>query len=363
MPLHGTPVTTLDGEHLDTYLQHRLRDYKSSDISSFSRTAILGMLGCTAVDQGEEHPTVAAALFFSSAADLFVQGAYILAARFAGRSSERVLDRQTIRGTLPEIIEQASDFIEKNIRYGLAMPQTRGDAMQAREVPEYPYDAYRELIVNLVAHRDYARAEPAHLYIFADRLELENPGGLLPGMTIATLENQHRTRNPRISEMLQTLGYVERFGSGLGRVRKILAGAGLPPPTFVADAAYFRVILHSTIQAEIEGEPIARIPQQGRDYLPEPSPAREDALLAAMPITNAKTRQVIALRHLIRMGRITNAEYRAVTSVSNDTTLTDLRELMRLGIVERRGETGKKVYYVLSARYSAPQDNRDVSRY
>ncbi|HEX2916759.1 MAG TPA: ATP-binding protein [Chloroflexia bacterium] len=340
---------------IENYLQRRLNNYSPALFKSLSRFQVLNNLGCAVEEEGKQLPTVAGALFFSSAPDFYVPGSQVIAARFGGITSERVLDRATIRGTLPEIIEAAARFIEKNIRHHLQLPSSAGASMSALEVSEYPVAAYREMIVNLVGHRDYYNIVPAHIMIFDDRIVAENPGGLLPGLSVQNLENRHRPRNPRLIEMLHTLGYVERFGSGISRMRHAMQEAGLPSPIFEADESYFRVTLRNAALPEKpvpEQEPV-QITSELTHASPVSksaalSPLRETAILQKLPLLRLKPRQVEGLRHLIRNGRLTNTSYRQATGLAEDASLADLRELLQLDIIQKVGTSGRSVYYILN---------------
>ncbi len=362
-PVQHLKLEDLDNAAIEAYLHRRLNDYSPQVYAHLSRFEILRNLGCALLDEGQPVPNVAAALFFSPTPDFWVPGAQIIAARFAGSTSDRVLDRLTIRGSLPQMIEAAARFVEKNIRHPLQLPARPGGSLAAQEMPEYPIAAYREMIVNLLAHRDYYNLVPAHLMIFDDRLVAENPGGLLPGLTLNTLENRHRPRNPRLVEMLHTLGYVERFGSGIGRMRSAMLEAGLPVPGFEADENYFRVTLRNTPALEIASQtlPTSHFVTQ-TELSPTVRPVRplstlpaveghtrlhENTILEKLPLVRLKARQIEALRYLIRTGRITNTNYRAVTGLAEDATLADLKELLELHILQKIGTSGRSVYYVL----------------
>ena len=55
------------------------------------------------------------------------------------------------------------------------------EGMLRRDIPEYPQAALREAIANAVAHRDYSsyvRGSYTQIRMFADRLEIQSPGGL-----------------------------------------------------------------------------------------------------------------------------------------------------------------------------------------
>jgi predicted HTH transcriptional regulator len=139
------------------------------------------------------------------------------------------------------MVDKAVQFVARNTRHGLRI----GDSWtaRAREVDEYPPDAVREAITNACCHRDYLERSPIQLKIYDDRLVVANPGGLLPGLDVAHLEGQHRPRNPRLADWFHNLGYVERFGVGLIRMREAMEQAGLPAPEIQATPASFTVTL------------------------------------------------------------------------------------------------------------------------
>jgi ATP-dependent DNA helicase RecG len=79
-----------------------------------------------------------------------------------------ITDKQDCRGTLPEIIDQATEFMRRNRRI---VPRMEG--IRRIDVEEYPLPAVREAIANGVAHRDYAlTGSSIRLFLFDDRLEI-----------------------------------------------------------------------------------------------------------------------------------------------------------------------------------------------
>jgi len=55
-------------------------------------------------------------------------------------------------------------------------------------VHEYPAAVIRELIVNLLAHRDYTNGlSAARVQLFGNRIEWVSPGGLPPGVTVENI--------------------------------------------------------------------------------------------------------------------------------------------------------------------------------
>lgn len=66
---------------------------------------------------------------------------------------------------------------------------------------------------------------------FDDRIDIENPGLLLPGMTIEDMKSGiSRIRNPVIARVFRELGLTEQWGSGIKRIFESAAQQGLPEP-------------------------------------------------------------------------------------------------------------------------------------
>ncbi|MBK8540857.1 MAG: hypothetical protein IPL60_12775 [Ardenticatenia bacterium] len=66
--------------------------------------------------------------------------------------------------------------------------------------------------------------------MFADRIEVQSPGGLFGNVNIENLEEQHSTRNARLMRILEDLHVVENRGSGIGSMLRALREANLEPP-------------------------------------------------------------------------------------------------------------------------------------
>ena len=67
---------------------------------------------------------------------------------------------------------------------------------------EIPPDVIREAIVNAVAHRDYTSNGSVQVMVFADRVEIWNPGSLPPSLSLAQLRQPHGSipANPLLAE-------------------------------------------------------------------------------------------------------------------------------------------------------------------
>ena len=92
--------------------------------------------------------------------------------------------------------------------------------MRREDVPEYAPVTVRELLINAIAHTDYALSGSEILVaIFDDRLEIQNPGSFVYGSTAETIKQGiSRVRNRAIVRILSELHLMEILGSGYERI-------------------------------------------------------------------------------------------------------------------------------------------------
>ncbi|MBI4650452.1 hypothetical protein HY745_04030 [Candidatus Desantisbacteria bacterium] len=137
-----------------------------------------------------------------------------------------MIDSQEIKGTIYKMLDEVENFFKRNTRLANKIVE-----FKRVDIPEYPFEAIRESIINAIAHRDYTRmGAPIMVSIFDDRVEVRNPGGLLPGLNIKKLEGNHVTRNEKICNIFHETMDMERFGTGIGKIKKLMKEHGLSVP-------------------------------------------------------------------------------------------------------------------------------------
>jgi hypothetical protein len=67
----------------------------------------------------------------------------------------------------------------------------------------------------------------SQVYIFKDRVEIVNPGGLVPGLKLEELGKRSLPRNPLLFDLMYRIEMVEKIGSGYFRIRTALSGYGM----------------------------------------------------------------------------------------------------------------------------------------
>jgi ATP-dependent DNA helicase RecG len=102
------------------------------------------------------------------------------------------------------------------------------------------------LCMNAIMHRNYESSyAPVRVAWFDDRIEVTNPGGPFGQVRPDNFDRVNDYRNPSLAAAMKSLGYVNQFGRGIGRVRASLRRNGNPEPEFVVDDASWTVTLWS----------------------------------------------------------------------------------------------------------------------
>lgn len=247
-PVERAVLDDLDPHLVKPYLRsqrnQRPRTFQDGEDVAMQRLRILD----------GDHPTLAAVLAMGVYPQEFFPRLTLSFALVPGTeigdSSDglRFEDNATFTGTIPELVEAGVQAVRKNMRTASVV----GDVYR-KDLPDYPLAAVREALVNAHMHRDYspeARGSQVQILMFADRLEITNPGGLYGGVTVDNLGQPGVTssRNQRLSSFLEQLQFeeggpiAENRGSGIAVIEKALAEVLMPPPEFINTLTHFKVV-------------------------------------------------------------------------------------------------------------------------
>ncbi|MDD8018655.1 MAG: ATP-binding protein [Bacteroidota bacterium] len=116
-----------------------------------------------------------------------------------------------------------------------------------KEVTIYPVIAIRELVANALIHQDLTASGMSPMVeIFDDRIEITNPGRLLPTIRIERLiDTAPDPRNDLLAKFMRRLNICEERGSGIDKALLAIEMYGMPPPEFIEGENYFKAILYS----------------------------------------------------------------------------------------------------------------------
>ena len=195
-------------------------------------------------------PTLAGLMTFSIYPQSYFPGLCITAVSFPGTEQgelgvegERFIDNKRITGAIPDMLEEAVEFVRRNSRTKTIID----DYGYRIDKPEYPLRAVREAILNALVHRDYSihtENVPIRIEMYRDRMEIINSGGLYGKISIDVLGKvRPETRNAALANMLELLHVTENRYSGIPTIRSEFANAKLPAPLFSVVHGEFKVVM------------------------------------------------------------------------------------------------------------------------
>lgn len=185
-----------------------------------------------------------------------------------GQGNARSTDLVHLDGPLPELLDQAIEWVRRNtrsvIRFGL-------DG-HGRDEAEIPLVAVRELVANALVHRDlspHTQGKRVEIRLKDDVLMIGNPGGLW-GVSVDQLGRQGG--KSAVNEYLYDLckyvrtsdntRVIEGEGGGIRAVREALNRASMRQPKFVDAGVRFTALVprHALLPPE-DLAWLARLPQ------------------------------------------------------------------------------------------------------
>ena len=170
--------------------------------------------------------------------------------------------------------------------------------------------------------------------MFANRLEVQSPGGLFGNVAIDNLEDEHSTRNARLMRMMEDMHVVENRGSGIGTMLHAMREANLEPPRFHDRRTSFTITLNN-------------------HTLMTPEAIQWLNRFAHLPLND---HQRLALVYLKQNHDIDNQDYRRLNRVDMVTAGQDLRGLIQADLVEQTG-VGRWTKYGLKVSEGEPSES------
>jgi ATP-dependent DNA helicase RecG len=194
------------------------------------------------------------------------------------------------------------------------------EGMHRIEKGEYPLPALREMLLNALVHRNYMGAA-IQIRVYDDKISIWNEGTLPEGLTLAALKRSHssKPRNPIIADVAFKGGYIDAWGRGTIKIIHTCKDAELPEPEMQElDGGFSITLFKNTLTAD---------------------------QLIKLGLNN---RQIKAILYLKDKGKISNADYQKLCSVSKATATSDLTDLTeKFDLLEKVGQTGAGTSYTL----------------
>lgn len=321
LPFDGSPCSGASMKDID---ESRVVDFVET-AESKGRLTLKGSRSPEAVLRHfnllhDGNPTHAAVLLFGKEPRRFFNNIQVHCLHFSGTEKRKpILSQQPYEGRLFEVIDDAVEFVLGKLNRPVG---TRAEASQASGDFEVPRSVVAEAIVNAVAHRDYRNPGFVQVIVFADRIEVWNPGELPSGLTPEMLREPHGPlpRNPLIAEPLFRVKYVEKAGTGTTDMIADCIEAGLPEPDFKQHGPHFVTTIW-------------------RNWL-------TDKVLAGLGLNE---RQLRSVEFVKANGRITSGQYQELTDVEARTATRDLVDLVSKRVFSKEGQK-RSTFYTLQRK-------------
>lgn len=268
-------------------------------------------------------PKNAAALFFGREPERKFPHAVVRCLRFKGLDKVHIIDDKTFGGPLYQQYLDALSWIESKLEVEYIIKGTG----PRKEIWEIPLDVFKEAIMNAICHRDlYEEGATIMVEVYDDRVEISNPGGLLP-VVAAEFGHKSMSRNPLIFGLFTRMHVVEKVGSGIPRMRELMKDAGLPEPIFSTKGFFTVTFMKRVKPNRANGDRLS-------DRLNDRLNSREQRVLHILTETP---------------GLRTN-ELSSMTDVSVPTLSRTLKNLIDLGLIEYRGAKKTGGYFVIDEK-------------
>ena len=130
--------------------------------------------------------------------------------------------KSTYKGSLVKILE---DVLEHASRYNDVSAVIDGKSFKRIETVSYPGASLREGILNAFCHANYFIRSNIKIEFYDDKVKITNPGGIYKASLEDILSGVQTYRNPGLVNILDKLGYIENFGTGIPRILEAYSGS------------------------------------------------------------------------------------------------------------------------------------------
>ena len=359
-PVPGTSRADLDVDSLARTLQRVRRNVSS--FRTLPETEALYRLLITAENNPGAPLTLAGLLAFGLYPQQFFPQLMVSAVVIGeGPAAVRFVDNSTIRGSIPQMIEDTMAFVERNLAVAAVITE-RG----RQDRWEFPLPAIREAVVNALLHRDYSpitRGTQVQVELTPDAISVRSPGGLFGGVSVDELGVTPITssRNSALAALLpdtylpQSPDLVaENRASGIPAMIRLTHEWGLPAPDFADSPASFVVTMERVPSAGIttptsQCEEVRPAHQENRGpdrTVPLTVLPSTVAIDPRAAVATAPGRDDPVATALQRRGTATAATLAADTGLARPTIATHLRSLLADGRAVAIGalRSPKRVY-------------------
>src|SRR3989338_2543933 len=194
------------------------------------------------------HMKNAGVLLFTHRIAKFFMGATVVCALYEGTDKHQIIDMKEFNADILSNFENALEYIRSKLNTNFIIKMERTNRL------ELPEEALREALINAIVHRDYFSTGHIQVDIYLDRVEINNPGGLVKGLSRKDFGKVSLTRNPLIMDLMLRIDKVEMVGTGIKRIRNAMKKYGLKVK--FESNGFFNVMFQRIVTQEEVGEKV-----------------------------------------------------------------------------------------------------------
>lgn len=156
-----------------------------------------------------------------------------------GQSINEIVKRITL--TSGSILKQFDDIESYYEDYYIV---ERIEGVRREIVEKIPRAAFREAVANALVHRQWNINANVQISMFDNRIEIVSPGGLPSGITKDEYINGRYSllRNPILADVFLRLNLIEKFGTGIIRIKSLYSNY-IAQPNFIVSENSITVVL------------------------------------------------------------------------------------------------------------------------
>ena len=271
-------------------------------------------------------------LAFYKDPEKWVTGSYIKIGYF-GKSDSDLMYQDEVHGPLIEQVDKTVDLVYT--KYMKALIDYEG--VQRIEQFMFHKDAFREILLNAIVHKDYSSCNPIQISVYEDKIYIWNDGEMPPNLDSTDklfMKHSSKPFNPKLANVFFKSGMIEAWGRGFEKIREACALYDGPLPEYEINEAGIMVLCKAC------------------DRYLELIPAKEkvDSIISDERIMSGKMSElrkepiVKIVNYLKDNEEITTAKGVEITGKSEAQVRRYLKVLCNLGIIKSTRTTKGNVY-------------------
>ncbi len=331
---------------------------------------------------GREGYTLAAALLFGkNETILSALPYYEFDAVVRQVDLDRYDDRDYMQCNLLEAYDRLIAFVRKHLADPFFLEDSQRVSLRDR--------IFREVIVNMLAHREYGSGYPARLIIYADHVLTENANRTFQSGPLDPDRFVPYPKNPAIANVFREIGFVDRLGSGVrrvsqyqpdytpGQLAEFIEGdtfrAIIPIPVFRDFAAERNQLMKKTDSQPVVVNPVSDVVVNwlndilndavNRANVPVNVLVNESDVPVNVPVNGPMYQRLQIILKAIALGQPFRASHWAIQlSVTEKTIKRDLEWLRKANFIAFQGapKTGRYVLTDAARQQLNPGDNQSL---